>query len=282
MPMAGCMPEDAPELPATLKIGVLPDEADEALRVRYGPLIAHLSRELGMPVQLVIPEDYADLVRLFGAAEVDLAYFGGVTFVVAQAEHQAVPLVMRNLDLEFSSYFLARADDLGAAVGQFGGRAFAFGSNLSTSGHLMPRFFLMDLGITPEHFFSSVSYSGAHDRTVAWVRDGVVDLGVANAEVVDAMLRDGRLKSGALRVVWETPPYADYVWAHRPGLDPAFTRQLRDAFLGLSPADDEDAATLERVGAGGFLPANIDDFAQLRDVWRALPEFPGPAPAAPN
>lgn len=96
------------------------------------------------------------------------------------------------------------------------------------------------------------------------------------------MLRDGRLTSGRLRVVWETPPYADYVWALRSGFDPAFTRRLRDAFLGLSPADDADALILDRMGAGGFLPASVDDFADLRDVWAGMPQFPAPTRAGSN
>lgn len=268
-----CAPEQEPAPPVVLRVGVLPDERPDALRQRYQPLIAHLARELGQEVRLVIPEDYEQLVTRFGSGDLDLAYFGGVTYVAAAERHGALPLVMRDIDAGFTSYFLARAERPETAVADFEGMAFAFGSELSTSGHLMPRFFLQEQEIVPETFFASVRYSGTHDATVAWVRDGKADLGAANAEVVNAMLSDGRLAPGALRVVWETPPYADYVWALRPGLGEATTTRLRDAFLSLSPIDEEAAGILRRMGAGGFLPAAPGDFDRLRGVMSTLPRF---------
>ncbi len=218
----GCSPEEEETAPSVLNVGVLPDDDRKALRRRYEPLLAYLAEELDTKLELKIPEDYADLLELFGEGEIDVGYFGGVTFVQSHMKHGAVPLVMRDVDAKFTTYFLAGPETPGAAVANFAGRAFAFGSDLSTSGHLMPRYFLQEVGIAPESFFGAVRYSGAHDRTAAWVRDGVVDLGAANAEIVDNMLRDGRLAPDAVRIVWETPPYTDYVWAVRPGLSKAF------------------------------------------------------------
>jgi phosphonate transport system substrate-binding protein len=252
---------------------VLPDERPEALRQRYEPLIAFLSRELDQEVRLIVPEDYGQLVTRFGSGDLDLAYFGGATYVAAAEKHGALPLVIRDIDVEFTSYFLARAERPESAVADFDGMVFAFGSELSTSGHLMPRFFLQEQDIAPETFFGKVRYSGAHDTTVAWVRDGLADLGAVNAEIVEAMLRDGRLAPGVLRIVWETPPYANYVWALRPGLREAYTNRLRDAFLSLSPIDEAAAEILQRMGAGGFLPAAPDEFARLREVMSTLPRF---------
>jgi phosphonate transport system substrate-binding protein len=268
-----CSPERGPAAPAVLRVGVLPDERPDALRHRYEPLIAHLAKELGQEVRLIIPEDYQQLVTRFGSGDLDLAYFGGATYVAAAEKHGALPLVMRDIDAEFTSYFLTRAERPETAVADFEGLVFAFGSELSTSGHLMPRFFLQEQDIAPETLFGEVRYSGAHDTTVAWVRDGQVDLGAANAEVVNAMLRDGRLAPGVLRIVWETPPYADYVWALRPGLGEAYTTRLQDAFMGLSQIDEEAAGILRRMGAGGFLPAAPGDFDRLRGVMSTLPRF---------
>ncbi len=252
---------------------MLPGEQAEALRERYGPLTEHLARVMNQEIEFVIPDSYGQLVQLFGSGAVDMANFGGATFVSAAARHDAVPLVTRDIDAEFSTYFLARADAAGPGIEDFAGQDFAFGSELSTSGHLMPRYFLQERGLVPETFFASVRYSGGHDRTVSLVRNGQVSLGAVNREMVKAMLRDGRLGPNELRVVWETPPYADYVWAIQPGWDESYVDRLRDAFLALSPADAEGARILSGLRAGGFLPAHQRDYNSLRKVMASLPQF---------
>ena len=252
---------------------MLPGEQAEALRDRYRPLIEYLAREMNQEIEFVIPDSYGHLVQLFGSGDIDMANFGGVTFVSAAARHDAVPLVTRDIDAAFSTYFLAQAGATHSRIEDFGGQAFAFGSELSTSGHLMPRYFLQERGLVPETFFASVRFSGGHDRTVALVRNGQVGLGAVNREMVKAMLRDGRLAPGELRVVWETPPYADYVWAIQPGWDESYVDRLRDAFLALSPADADGARILAGLRAGGFLPAHRRDYASLRKVMASLPQF---------
>lgn len=260
-----CAPEDASP-PSRLRVGVLPDQERAALDDRYGPLLVHLAETLDLDVELRVPADYAALVEAFRAGEVDLAYFGGATFVQAHRTAGAVPLVMRDVDAEFTSYFIASQDDEGGEIRAFAGRPFAFGSALSTSGHLMPRYFLHRMGIVSERFFGEVLYSGSHDQTVYWVRDGRAALGAVNAEIFAAMIRDGRLAPGAVRIVWETPLYADYVWAVRPAFGEAFRLRLRDAFLELAPGHEGHRDILRRMGSDGFLPASIGDFADLSAI----------------
>ena len=142
---------------------------------------------------------------------------------------------------------------------------FSFGSELSTSGHLMPRHFLRsEWQIEPEAFFSAVTYSGTHDRTAQLVRDGAVDIGVANAAVIRQMLDDGRLRNGEIEVVWQTPPYPDYVWAVQREMPAQLKTRLRDAFMSLTPTRAEHVAILNSLGAQKYLPAAGGDFADLR------------------
>jgi len=256
--------------PKILRVSVLPDESREKLLERYTPLVEYLAQELGMPYRLIIPKDYDELLNLFHGQEIDLAYFGGFTFMKAHIADQAEPLVMRDVDTRFTSYFLARAADPGQEIADFKGRTFAFGSDLSTSGHLMPRFFLYEMGMVPETFFGAVRYSGKHDLTAYWVRDGEVDLGVANHAVIDQMYQDGRLHPDEVRILYETPPYPDYVWALQPRFTEAFRIKLRNAFLGLAMTDARQAAILAGVDAGAFLPAGMHDFAKLEKVMTGL------------
>ena len=155
--VAGCDGQSpTPEDPAVVRVGVLPDQTEQVLRQRYADLLAYLSEQVGVAHELYVPDGYADLVDAFGRGEFDLAYFGGVTFVRAREEHDAQPLVMRDVDLRFVSYFVTRSDVTGEKVEDFRGQHLAFGSELSTSGHLMPRYFLRQLDIVPEQFFATI------------------------------------------------------------------------------------------------------------------------------
>lgn len=257
--------------PSILRVGVLPDESLETLHQRYDPLLAHLSAETGIDFKLVLPSDYSELVRLFRDHEVDMAYFGGLTFVQAHIFHHAEPLVMRDVDTRFTSWFLVKEDDPAHDLADFKGKIFTFGSRMSTSGHLMPRHFMhTEKHIIPEGFFTEVRYSGAHDKTAYLVRDGEVDLGVANSEIIRTMLRDGRLKENDIRVLWETPPYPDYVWAVHDHFGEGIKMKLRDAFLGLDANIAVHGKILTGMGAEAFLPAGTNDFLPLKRVAETL------------
>lgn len=270
--LSGCTQraEDAERLQATgaakLRVGVLPDESLGDLHDRFDPLMSYLGRRLGIRAEIVVAPDYESLVRQFRKGQVDIAYFGGVTFLQAHRQTGAVPLVMRDVDLRFTSYFLSSARRAAQGLQAFRDGRFAFGAEFSTSGHWMPRAFLLHQGIEPEQFFSEVRYSSSHDMTVNWVRNGIVDLGAVNAVVIDSMLENGELHADEVAVVAVTPPYANYVWAVHPSMEPTRQAHLREAFLALDLDNSEDAAILNAQAAGGFLPATLSDFAELAGV----------------
>lgn len=251
---------------STLRIGILPDESRVKLIERYTPLFDYLARETGIPYELIIPGNYDELLELFHTNKIDLAYFGGFTFIKANIIDNAVPLVMRDVDTRFTSYFLVKGDCPAENISDFRDKKISFGDSLSTSGHLMPRYFLKEMDIVPEDFFNDVLYSGRHDLTAEWVRDGTVDLGVANSLVVNKMYREGRLSYKEVRILWETPPYPDYVWALRPVFNKDFRIKLSNAFLNLSMTNREHVMILKGVDAGSFLPVRIKDFSKLKDI----------------
>ena len=251
---------------ATVRMGVLPDQSFDDLQDKYQPLIDFLTLKVGVPVTLTVPDNYNHLLELFMAGEVDIAYLGGLTFVRAQQEAGARPLVSRDIDIRFTSYFLARSDNAGDDIKDFGGTVFGFGSRLSTSGHLMPRHYLNEMNVVPESFFSDVQYTGAHDKTIYMIRDGELDLGVVNSQVFGALLNQGKIKAGEIKVLWETPPYTDYVWAARPDIDPEISNKLLNAFLELSVCEPHHQEILEKLGAKAFLPSIPSDFDKLRSL----------------
>ena len=255
-----------------ITVGVLPDQREAVLRAKFNPLIAFLNSQTRHDFKLLVPRDYGHLVSLFESGEIDLAYFGGLTFVQAQQRAEAQALVMREVDARFTTSFVARNESpwntcQKLVCKELAGTVLSFGSKLSTSGHLMPRFFLREqLGIEPELLFGEIRYSGGHDKSAIDVLNGTAVLGALNFRILAAMLKDGRIGQNELVQIWETPPYPNYVWAVRRDLDQDLVIDIRNLFLGLSRANEEERRILDALQAEGFLPASLRDFETLSTI----------------
>jgi len=172
----------------------------------------------------------------------------------------AIPLVQREQDQQFTSKFIT-ADPNGKSIQDLKGKTFAFGSISSTSGSLMPRYFLLQDGLNPEKDFKTVAYSGAHDATVAFVAAGTAQAGVLNTSVWDKLVESKKVDTSKVRVFATTPPYFDYNWTVRGDLDPALVKKLTDAFLALDPAKPEHKALMDLQRASKFIPTQPENYA---------------------
>ena len=254
-----------PSPPAgSIVVAVLPDQSTNALTTRHTPLLDYLENTTSLGMELSIPLDYKDLVDQFDAGHIDLAWFGGLTFTQAEERSQAVPLAFRDIDSRFTSCYLTRSSDTRLTVREFEGQKFSFGPQLSTSGHLMPRYFLEGEGLIPEQFFASVRHSAGHDQTAAWVHDGTIDLGVANCVIVQSLFENGSLSNDDVRIIETTPPYSDYVWAAKPSMHERTRTLLLDALLALDATVPQHRAILRLQGANAYLPAASRDFILIR------------------
>lgn len=251
-------------------IGVLPDQSAEQLVEKYTPLVNYLADRTSLGIELVIPDTYESMLDDFSAHRMHIANFGGLTFTEAERRDNAEPLVMRDVDLTFASCYLVSSTDRRRSIDEFEGETLSFGPRLSTSGHLMPRYFLQTAGLNPEAFFASVRYSSGHDATASRVRSGEVVIGVANCVIVGAMISDGRLGQDEVRILETTPGYVDYVWAVQENLDPTLKALLSAAFMDLDPTYPEHQETLRRLGANAYLPASRNDFDDVRRAARLV------------
>lgn len=269
---AGCSdsPSSATVTPDVIRIAPLPDVSPEDLRKRYQPLADYITEQTGLKTKLVIASSYANLLELFHRGEIDMANFGGVTFIKARQKSNALPLVFRDIDEMGSSVILVNNQFEGNTIQALKGKSFAFGSPLSTSGHLMPRYFFNEQDIIPDDFFSTIEYSGAHDKTALWVQQNKVFSGVANAIVVNEMFNDGRLNKSKVRVLWESPSFADYVWAIQASIAPDIKKAIESAFLNLEITKPEHKVILNKLGARYYITANNNDFSALDKVYNDL------------
>ena len=252
-----------------LRVSAIPDEAPTELQRKFTPLGAYLEQQLGMKVEFVPVSDYAAVVEALASDRLDMAWLGGFTFVQTRLKTgNAIPLVQREQDATFTSKFITGNPEV-KSLQDLKGKTFAFGSVSSTSGSLMPRYFMQKDGINPEEFFSRVAYSGAHDATVAWVQAGKVDGGVLNASVWDKLVAAGKVDTTKVVVLQTTPTFYDYNWTVRGNLDPALTAKIQAAFLALDPAKPADKDILDLQAATRFIPTKAENYTGIEDAARA-------------
>ena len=265
-----------------LKIGAIPDQNPERLNRLYGALSDELGASLNVEVQYVPVSNYAAAVSAFRSGSLDLVWFGGLTGVQARLQTPgATVLAQRDIDAEFTSVFIAngasglRPITSADQLVQLKGRRLAFGSESSTSGRLMPQYFLGENGVTmAELAGGGPGFSGSHDATIAVVQSGAYEVGALNAQVWQSNVDEGRVDPAKAAVIWRTPPYVDYHWVARPDLDSrfgeGFTGRVQNALLSLTPTTERGALVLELFGAKRFIPAQNEDYSKIEAVGRQL------------
>ena len=253
-----------------LRVSAIPDEAPTELQRKFAPLGKYLEKETGLKVSFVPVTDYAAVVESLATKKLDLAWLGGFTFVQAKLRTggTAIPIVQREEDARFTSKYVT-ADPAIKTLADLKGKTFAFGAPSSTSGSLMPRFFLQQAGLNPEKDFKTVAYSGAHDATVAFVAAGKADAGVLNASVWDKLVELKKVDPEKVRVFATTPPYFDYNWTVRGDLDPALIKKLTDAFLKLDPTNPEHKEIMALQRASKFIPSKKENYDGIEQAARS-------------
>jgi phosphonate transport system substrate-binding protein len=243
------------------KVTAIPDESPTELARKAAPLMKYLEQKLGVKVEFTPVTDYAASVEALANKQVDLAWFGGFTFV--QAQHRSggkvIPLVQRAEDEKFRSVFIT-TDPAVKSLADLKGRNFSFGSQSSTSGHLMPRSFLLAAGIDPDRDFKRVAYSSAHDATVAAVASGKVDAGAVNISVWEKLVADGKVDPAKVRVFYTTPPFFDYNWSVNADMPAAQREKLANAFLDLDKSTPQGREILELQRATKFVPTKAENY----------------------
>jgi phosphonate transport system substrate-binding protein len=244
-----------------LRVTAIPDESPTELARKAAPLVKYLEARLGMKVEFTPVTDYAAAVETLITHKVDLAWFGGFTFVQASARSggKVIPLVQREEDERFRSVFIT-SDPAIKTLADLKGKDVSFGSQSSTSGHLMPRSVLLQAGVDPDKDFKRVAYSGAHDATVAAVAAGKVQAGALNISVWDKLVADKKVDVDKVRVFYTTPPYYDYNWSVSADMPAALRAKLMQAFLALDRQTPEGKEVLDLQRATRFVPTRPENY----------------------
>lgn len=269
--LAACLLSTAAEAraaePRVLNVSAIPDEAPTELQRKFKPLGEYLAKQLGMEVKFMPVTDYAATVEGLAGGHLDLVWYGGFTFVQARRRTgNAIPLVQREEDAQFHSKFITRAGSGIRSLQDLKGKTLGFGSESSTSGHLMPRYFLMKAGLQPDRDLARYAFSGAHDVTAKWVESGKVDAGALNESVWDKLVEEKKVDTSKVVVFYTTPPFHDYNWTVRGNLDPVLVQKLKTAFLSLDATKPEQKAILDLQRTKKFIETKPENYREIEEA----------------
>ena len=262
----------------TLFVGGIPDQDTERLARRYEKFATYLSNELNVNVQFKPSIDYSAVVVAFSKGDLDLAFFGGLTGVQARIQDNgAQAIAQRKSDASYLSKFVVKSslqiNDLADLKEQAPNLTLTFGSENSTSGNLMPRFFMLENGINPDSDFKALpNYSGSHDLTWKLVQDGAFDVGALNYKVWNRAVSEGKADPALVREFYTTPEYYDYNWTVRSDIETkfgdGFTSKIKQALLDLNA--EEHSEILELFNADQFISTNNSNYDAIKDTAEAL------------
>ncbi len=248
-----------------LRVSAIPDESPTELQRKFKPLGSYLEQKLGMKVVFTPVTDYAASVEGLINHKLDMVWFGGFTFVQAneRSHGKVVPIVQREEDQKFKSVFITTDKSINK-LEDLKGKTFSFGSESSTSGHLMPRYYLLAAHINPDTDMKRIAFAGAHDATAAAVAGGKVDAGALNISVWEKLVAEGKVDPKKLRVFYTTPGYYDYNWSVRTDMDPTLRKKLTDAFLALDVKNPQDKEILDLQRTKRFIPTRPENYESIK------------------
>jgi phosphonate transport system substrate-binding protein len=254
-----------------LRVTTIPEEAATEQVRKFGPIAAYLEKKLGMKVEFTPVSDYPAAVETLVNKKVDVAWLGGFTFVQANIRSggKIIPIAQREEDTRFQSVFIAKTDSGIKTLADLKGKQISFGSQSSTSGHLMPRHFLLQAGLNPEKDFRRVAYSGAHDATIASVVSGKVDAAALDITVWKKFTSEGKVDTKAVDVFVTTAPFFNYNWSVHADMPADLRNKLQKALLEIDPATPEGAEILKLNRATRYIPTTPDNYKGIEAAGRS-------------
>jgi phosphonate transport system substrate-binding protein len=287
--IAACSPSPSPPTASpqptkeakTLTTGAIPDQNPEKLQRLYGKLAKYLEKELKVTVVYKPVTDYTAAVTAFKVGDLDLVWFGGLTGVQARLQVPgAEAIAQRDIDPKFRSVFIANKK---SGIKPFReqrqlvtlrGYRFTFGSESSTSGRLMPQFFLEQAGVQLDDFKGQVGFSKSHDATLELVQAGTYDAGAMNEQVWSSRLQEGKIDPDKVEIIWQSPTYYDYHWVLNPSVKERFSKdfpeKVQTALLKLNPRVPEQKEILDLFEAEQFIATQNSNYDNVEAIARKI------------
>jgi phosphonate transport system substrate-binding protein len=253
------------------RVTTIPEEAATEQTRKFGPIVKYLESKLGQKVEFIPVSDYPAAVEALVNKQVDMVWFGGFTFVQASVRSggKIVPIAQREEDTKFQSVFITKPGSGIKTLADLKGKQVSFGSQSSTSGHLMPRSFLLDAKIDPDKDFKRVAYSGAHDATIASVVSGKVDAAALDITVWNKFVKEGKVSDKDAVVFFSTPGYFNYNWSVHADMPVAQRERVKKALLDIDPKTPEGKEILDLNRATRYIATVPENYRGIEAAARS-------------
>lgn len=263
-------------------ISAIPDQNPEKLNRLYKLLSDELSQSLKVEVIYKPVVNYTAAVTAFRTGNVDMVWFGGLTGVQARLQKEgSLAIAQRKIDANFHSVFIKNTKANIPKIKNISelkvlkGKRFTFGSESSTSGRLMPQYFLQQAGLSLKDFKNGrTGFSGSHDATIALVSSGAYEAGVLNEQVWNSNIKRGSVNLNKVNVIWRSPPYFDYHWLVQNDLDKrfgkGFTNKVKTSLINLSKYNKRQKEILDLFGAEKFIQASNEQYKNIELIGRQI------------
>ena len=253
------------------RVTTIPEEAATEQTRKFGPIVKYLESKLGQKVDFIPVSDYPAAVEALVNKQVDMVWFGGLTFVQASIRSggKIVPIAQREEDTKFQSVFITKPDSGIKTLADLKGKQLSFGSQSSTSGHLMPRSFLLDAKIDPDKDFKRVAYSGAHDATIASVVSGKVDAAALDITVWNKFVKEGKVSNKDAVVFFTTPGYYNYNWSVHADMPAAQRERVKKALLDIDPKTPDGKEILDLNRASKYIATVPENYRGIEAAARS-------------
>ena len=256
---------------AVFRVTTIPEEAATEQMRKFGPIVKYLEQKLGMKVEFTPVSDYPAAVETLVNKNIEMAWLGGFTLI--QAQHRSggkiIPIAQREEDTKFQSVFIAKTSSGIKTLADLKGKQVSFGSPSSTSGHLMPRSFLLQANIDPDKDFKRVAYSGAHDATIASVVSGKVEAAALDITVWNKFVKENRVDTKEVNVFYTTPGYFNYNWAVHADMPAALRERVTKALIDLDPATAQGKEILDLNRATRYIPTQVENYKGIETAARS-------------
>lgn len=243
------------EKPKELRVVIIPVVKPEEFAKAHQLLASYLEKRLNIKVKVTVPAKYEEAVDAIVKGTADLAYLGGLTYIQAKKQAPGIQPIVAAIPNKHYTVMITKAESGIKSISDLKGKGCAFGSEGSTSGHLIPRGYMLAIKFDPAKDCSKMVFTGGHDKTAMAVANGEIDAGALYEPVYEKMAAEGKISKDKVVVFWKSPPFADYPWVVRAGLDPAFVKTLQKAFVDL-----KDKAVMEPLKIEGYTEITDDAF----------------------
>ena len=245
-----------------LRMGLIPAENNEEVAAQFEGVRKDLEEQLGRSIRVFQATDYTGIIEAMGNGQVDFAWFGPVSGMLAHQLFNAVPFAVgvskETGESTYQSLILTRTDSDIQSLADLEGKDVAFVDPASTSGGLVPTFMIVnETGKNPEEFFGRLVFAGTHDASVMALINGSAEAAAVADFLLEGMIDRDLVSRNDFRIIAESDPIAGPPLMYREDLDEDLKTNLTQAFLTLHERLGDD------IGMGNYSnyeETSLDDY----------------------